>query len=52
MINAFARISYTKEARFWGARNLEVGNIVYLSSNVYNGSGLVTTYEVSMSKDG
>jgi hypothetical protein len=52
MINAFARINFTKEVNLWGARGLDVGNMVYISSNVYNGSGLITTYEVSMSKNG
>ena len=52
LVKEFARITVEKHLTATGARDIQLGDVVKVHSNVYAGSGLVTTFGVSMSKDG
>lgn len=52
LVKEFARITVEKHITATGARDIQLGDVVKVYSNVYTGSGLVTTFGVSMSKDG
>lgn len=52
LIKEFARITVEKYITAWGARDLNLGDVVKVSTNVYTGSGLITTFGVSMGKEG
>ena len=51
-IDEFARLNYTKEATIYGARDIEVGDIVFLDTDIFSGTGLVTTVGTEMSSMG
>lgn len=52
LIKEFARATVEKHLIVAGAAGRDLGDVVRVRSNVYNGSGLITTYGVSMSKSG
>lgn len=51
-LDEYARLTFTKEASIHGARGVAIGDIVYLDTQIFSGSGLVTTCSVEMSADG
>lgn len=52
-LKEFARITVEKHITLIGARDdIALGDVVYVNSDIYSGSGLVTTYGVSMSDKG
>lgn len=52
LVKEFARITVEKHITATGARDIQLGDVIKVYSNVYTGSGLVTTFGVSMGKDG
>lgn len=52
LVKEFAKLTVEKHLTVHGARDLQLGDVVKVNSNVYTGSGLVTTFGVSMSKEG
>jgi len=52
LVKEFARITVEKHLTVHGARDLNLGDVVKVYSNVYTGSGLVTTFGVTMGKEG
>jgi hypothetical protein len=52
IIKEFARITVEKHIQAWGARDFILGDALNVTSNVWRGKGLITTFGVSMSKDG
>lgn len=43
MLKEFARITYTKTVKLAGAYNLQLGDIVFVNSKYYRGTGLITS---------
>jgi len=52
ILNEFARISVEKELEVHGARDVNLGDFVYVNSNVYHGAGLVTSIGSTLSPEG
>ena len=52
MLDEFARITFTKTITVHGARGVTIGDIVFIDTPVFCGSGLVTTAGTSMSSSG
>ena len=52
IVKEFARITVEKHITLWGARDFNLGTALRVTSNVWKGRGLVTTFGVSMSKQG
>lgn len=52
LIREFAKITVEKHLTVAGASNKNLGDVVRVRSDVFNGSGLITTFGVHMSKDG
>jgi hypothetical protein len=52
LLKEFAKITVEKHLAVVGTPNVGLGDIVRVRSDVYNGSGLITTFGVSMSKTG
>lgn len=52
LVKEFARITVEKHLTATGARDLQLGDVVKVNTTVYTGSGLITTFGVSMGKDG
>jgi len=52
LIKEFARITVEKHITAWGARNFNLGASVRVDSHVWKGKGLVTTFGVSMDRNG
>lgn len=52
IIKEFARITVEKHITLWGARNFNLGTALRVTTNVYKGRGLITTFGVNMSKSG
>jgi hypothetical protein len=52
IIKEFARITVEKHITVWGARDFNLGTALRVTSNVWRGRGLITTFGVSMSKQG
>jgi len=52
IVKEFSRITVEKHLSVWGARDFNLGTALRVTSNIYKGRGLVTTFGVSMSKGG
>ncbi len=52
IIKEFARITIEKHITVWGARNFNLGDSLRVTSTVWRGKGLITTFGTSMSKNG
>lgn len=52
LIKEFARITVEKHIIAHGARNYTLGRALNVKSNVWTGRGLITTFGVTMNKDG
>lgn len=52
IVKEFARITVEKHITLWGARNYNLGTALRVTSNVWKGRGLITTFGTSMSKQG
>ncbi len=52
IVKEFARITEEKHISLWGARNFNLGTSLRVSSDVWRGRGLITTFGVEMSKNG
>lgn len=52
LLKEFARITVEKHVTLVGTPNINLGDLVKIKSNVFSGSGLITTFGVSMSRDG
>ena len=52
IIKEFARITVEKHITAWGARNFNLGTALRVTSNVWRGRGLITTFGVTMDKNG
>lgn len=52
IIKEFARITVEKHITSWGARSFNLGEMISVSSNIWRGTGMVTTFGTSLSKDG
>lgn len=52
IIKEFARITVEKHITVWGARNFNLGTALRVTTNVWKGRGLITTFGTSLSKTG
>lgn len=52
LIKEFAKVTIVKELTIDGARNYNLGDMLRVSSHVWSGRGLITTFGVSMSRGG
>jgi hypothetical protein len=52
LINELARITTTKEVSFAGTRGTKLGDIVFIHTSEYSGTGLVTSLVAEMSSQG
>lgn len=52
LLKEFSKVTVEKHLSVAGAAGRDLGDVVRVRSNVYNGSGLITTYGVSMSRSG
>lgn len=52
VLNEFARITVEKELEVAGAKDVVIGDFVYVNSNIYSGSGLVTSIGSTLSQEG
>jgi hypothetical protein len=52
LITEFSRITVEKHLVVDGTRDLQVGDVVRVSSDIFNGKGLITTFGISMSSSG
>lgn len=52
IVKEFSKITVEKHITLWGARDFNLGTALRVTSNVYKGKGLVTTFGTSMSKTG
>jgi hypothetical protein len=52
LIKEFARATITKELTLDGARNYTLGEMLRVSSDVWGGRGLITTFGVTMDRNG
>lgn len=52
LLKEFARITVEKHLTVAGASNRNLGDVVRVRSHVYNGTGMITTFGVGMSRDG
>jgi hypothetical protein len=52
LLKEFARITVEKHLTVVGASNRNLGDVVRVRSHVYNGTGMITTFGVSMGRDG
>jgi hypothetical protein len=52
IVKEFSKITVEKHLTLWGARDFNLGTALRVTSNVYKGKGLVTTFGTSMSKTG
>ena len=51
-LDEYAKLTFTKEATIHGARDVSIGDIVFLDSDIFSGTGLVTTVGTEMSSMG
>lgn len=52
IIKEFARITVEKHITVWGARDFNLGTALRVTTNVWKGRGMITTFGTSMSKTG
>lgn len=52
LVKEFAKITVEKHITAWGARNFDLGDAVRVNTDVWRGKGLITTFGVSMGRDG
>lgn len=52
IIKEFSKITVEKHLTLWGARNYTLGRALRVNTNIWRGRGLITTFGVSMGKDG
>ncbi len=52
LLKEFAKATIEKHLTAWGARNFDLGDSVRVNSHVWRGVGLVTTFGVSMGREG
>lgn len=52
LIKEFARITIEKHVSIADAQNKNLGDVIRLRTRAWNGSGLITTFGISMSKQG
>jgi hypothetical protein len=51
-LDEFTKITFFKEVTIQGAQDVELGDIVYLDTDIFSGTGMVTTCGTVMSKEG
>jgi len=51
-LDEYARLTFTKELTVHGARDISIGDVIFVNSDIFSGTGLVTTVGTEMSSMG
>jgi hypothetical protein len=52
LLKEFARATIEKHITAWGARDYNLGEMVSVNSNIWRGKGMITTFGVTMDRNG